>query len=118
MKSPTFNTIFKQFNNKGLLSNLKKIQGVNFKSHKKIALLNGINLNTKGPINSSDVVAKITNQAQHFFNLEKNKIFLNIEKKKRVKSYQGMRHLLRLPVRGQRTHTNAKTPKSNIKKEI
>jgi len=29
-----------------------------------------------------------------------------------------MRHILHLPVRGQRTHTNAKTPRKNIKKEI
>jgi ribosomal protein S13 len=29
-----------------------------------------------------------------------------------------MRHILKLPVRGQRTHTNAKTPKKNIKWEI
>jgi len=29
-----------------------------------------------------------------------------------------MRHILKLPVRGQRTHTNAKTPKKNIKREI
>lgn len=29
----------------------------------------------------------------------------------RIRSYRGMRHLQRLPVRGQRTHTNARTQK-------
>jgi small subunit ribosomal protein S13 len=28
-----------------------------------------------------------------------------------IKSYIGMRHIRRLPVRGQRTHTNARTRK-------
>jgi small subunit ribosomal protein S13 len=33
----------------------------------------------------------------------------NIELKKNIKCYQGIRHLYGLPVNGQRTHTNAKT---------
>lgn len=36
---------------------------------------------------------------------------LNIKKKKDIKCYQGSRHIARLPVRGQRTHTNARTRK-------
>lgn len=35
----------------------------------------------------------------------------DIKKKIKIKSYQGMRHKKRLPVRGQRTHTNAQTQK-------
>lgn len=35
----------------------------------------------------------------------------NIALKKRIGSYQGMRHSLGLPVRGQRTRNNAKTAK-------
>ena len=38
-------------------------------------------------------------------------ISTNIKRKKDMKSYQGMRHILRLPVRGQRTHGNARTRK-------
>ena len=33
----------------------------------------------------------------------------NIALKKRIGCYEGMRHALHLPVRGQRTRTNAKT---------
>ncbi|HJK86887.1 MAG TPA: 30S ribosomal protein S13 [Candidatus Megaira endosymbiont of Nemacystus decipiens] len=36
---------------------------------------------------------------------------LNIEKKKSLRSYQGLRHIRRLPVRGQNTHSNARTRK-------
>lgn len=35
----------------------------------------------------------------------------NIKKKMDLGSYQGLRHRRRLPVRGQRTHTNARTRK-------
>ncbi|WP_084756421.1 30S ribosomal protein S13 [Candidatus Paracaedibacter symbiosus] len=45
-------------------------------------------------------------------------MFNNVERKKKVKSYSGMRHILKLPVRGQRTHTNSKTSRNNIKKEL
>ena len=36
---------------------------------------------------------------------------LNIEKKKSLRNYQGLRHIRRLPVRGQNTHSNARTRK-------
>lgn len=36
---------------------------------------------------------------------------LNIKKLLDIKCYRGIRHKTRLPVRGQRTHTNAKTRK-------
>ena len=35
----------------------------------------------------------------------------NINLLKEIRSYRGVRHRSRLPVRGQRTHTNAKTIK-------
>jgi len=36
---------------------------------------------------------------------------LNIKKKKDLRSYQGLRHIKKLPVRGQNTHSNARTRK-------
>lgn len=41
----------------------------------------------------------------------KREIFLNIKRKKDTKSYQGLRHVRKLPVRGQNTHSNARTRK-------
>ncbi len=41
--------------------------------------------------------------------LDKKYEFINIHKEN--KSYKGWRHLLNLPVRGQRTHSNARTRK-------
>lgn len=48
----------------------------------------------------------------------KNQIEKNISFIKSTKTYKGIRHKASLPVRGQRTHTNAKTSKKGkFKKE-
>ncbi len=39
----------------------------------------------------------------------------NINRLKRIKSYRGIRHIMGLPVRGQRTKTNARTRKGKKK---
>lgn len=41
----------------------------------------------------------------------RREVNLNIKKKKDIRSYQGLRHIKRLPVRGQNTHSNARTRK-------
>ncbi len=41
----------------------------------------------------------------------RREVNLNIKKKKDIKCYQGIRHIRKLPVRGQNTHSNARTRK-------
>ena len=41
----------------------------------------------------------------------KQEVYTNIKNKIDMGSYQGLRHRKKLPVRGQRTHTNARTRK-------
>jgi small subunit ribosomal protein S13 len=41
----------------------------------------------------------------------RREVSLNIKKKKDMRSYEGLRHIRRLPVRGQNTHSNARTRK-------
>ncbi|KKW47682.1 MAG: 30S ribosomal protein S13 [Candidatus Liptonbacteria bacterium GWC1_60_9] len=40
----------------------------------------------------------------------------NIQRLKEIKSYRGVRHMKRLPVRGQRTKTNSRTVRGNVRK--
>lgn len=40
----------------------------------------------------------------------------NIARLKDIKAYRGIRHLKRLPVRGQRTKTNSRTVRGNVRK--
>lgn len=117
-KLKDFKTFLESNKKNNILNSLKKVHGLGFKSLNKINLLNGFG--GYEPVNSLslDLFLTIKSQVTFFYNLEENKIFNNVNKKKKIKSYSGMRHLLRLPVRGQRTHTNSKTPRVNIKKEI
>lgn len=39
----------------------------------------------------------------------KKEILENIKKYKKIRNYRGLRHINKLPSRGQRTHTNAQT---------
>lgn len=41
----------------------------------------------------------------------RREVNLNIKKKKDLRCYEGLRHIKGLPVRGQRTHSNARTRK-------
>jgi len=41
----------------------------------------------------------------------RREVSLNIKKKKDLRTYEGLRHIKRLPVRGQNTHSNARTRK-------
>lgn len=48
----------------------------------------------------------------------KREISGNIKRLKDIKSYRGVRHMKRLPVRGQRTKTNSRTIRGNVRKTM
>ncbi len=48
----------------------------------------------------------------------KREIGGNIKRLKDIKSHRGIRHLKRLPVRGQRTKTNSRTVRGNVRKTM
>ena len=45
-------------------------------------------------------------------------ILMNIRRLKDIGSYRGLRHLKRLPVRGQRTRTNTRTVRGNVRRTM
>ena len=113
-----FNIFVSNNKNKNIFSALKGIHGLNLKKINKIALIIGVDAFERVNGINSEIFSLIKKQAIFFYNLEENKIFNNVSKKRKLKNYVGMRHILKLPVRGQRTHTNAKTPSRNIKREL
>ena len=48
----------------------------------------------------------------------KREIASNIKRLKDIKSYRGIRHIKRLPVRGPRTKTNSRTIRGNVRKTM
>jgi small subunit ribosomal protein S13 len=73
------------------------------------------NLNAKAGSLSNFELFEIRKHIESNFKLDsiiKREIFLNISHLKKIRTYKGLRHYENLPVRGQRTHTNAKTQKT------
>ncbi|MFA6392527.1 MAG: 30S ribosomal protein S13 [Candidatus Paceibacterota bacterium] len=48
----------------------------------------------------------------------RREISSNIKRLKDIKSYRGVRHMRRLPVNGQRTKTNSRTIRGNVRKTM
>ncbi|MDR0803544.1 MAG: 30S ribosomal protein S13 [Rickettsiales bacterium] len=63
---------------------------------------------------SDDDIVKISNYIEANFQVEgdvRRDVQMNIKRLQDLKAYRGIRHRNRLPVRGQRTKTNARTRK-------
>jgi small subunit ribosomal protein S13 len=112
------NTFYQQYCNKNLYSSLTIIHGINKAVVKRIELVNGFSRYRK--LNEIEIKGLffIKRQLIFFFDKEYNKELKNIEKYKKMRNYKGMRHTFKLPVRGQRTHTNAKTIRKYTKQEL
>lgn len=48
----------------------------------------------------------------------KREVAGNVKRHKDIKSYRGIRHIRKLPVRGQRTKTNSRTVRGNVRKTM
>ena len=48
----------------------------------------------------------------------KREVAANIKRLKDIKAYRGVRHMRRLPVNGQRTKTNSRTVRGNVRKTM
>jgi small subunit ribosomal protein S13 len=48
----------------------------------------------------------------------RREVMANIKRLKDIKSYRGLRHMKHLPVRGQRTKTNSRTVRGNVRKTM
>jgi small subunit ribosomal protein S13 len=48
----------------------------------------------------------------------KREISANVKRLKDIKAYRGIRHMKKLPVKGQRTKTNSRTVRGNVRKTM
>ena len=92
---------------------LTYIYGIGLPSSQKILKDAGINPDTRVKDLTDDEVAKIR-KAMEGFKVEgdlRREVALNIKRLTEIGCYRGIRHRRGLPVRGQRTKTNARTRK-------
>jgi small subunit ribosomal protein S13 len=93
---------------------LTYIYGLGRSSCQKILERAGVDLDTKSDQLSEEQVTSIRKVIDESFKVEgdlRREISMNIKRLMDMGSYRGLRHRKSLPVRGQRTHTNARTRK-------
>jgi small subunit ribosomal protein S13 len=93
---------------------LTYIYGIGNTTAKKIVAVAGINPVTRTKDLTDDEVRKIRETIEQVTKVEgdlRREISLNIKRLMDLACYRGLRHRKGLPVRGQRTHTNARTRK-------
>jgi small subunit ribosomal protein S13 len=105
--------------NKRVEAALPYIYGIGASSAKKIIKTTGIDANKR----AKDLTPTEINQIKEI--IEKNHkvegelrqvIKQNVALLKDLKAYRGLRHARKLPVRGQRTKTNSRTVRGNVRK--
>ena len=106
-------------NNKSIEIGLTSIYGIGRSLSNTILKNCGINKDTKVKDLSQDDLAKIRNEIDDKGYLVegdlRRDVSLNIKMKMEIKCYQGIRHIKKLPVRGQSTRSNARTRKGRGK---
>lgn len=68
-------------------------------------------------IDEENAIRKIVEELKIEGNLKRD-ISANIKRLKDIKCYRGTRHAKKLPVRGQRTKTNSRTGRGNVRKTM
>lgn len=101
-------------NEKRILISLTYIYGVGKDTSGKILAKVGIDENTRAKDLSEEQLALIANEIEKSCTVEgqlTRQLRQNIQRLKEIACYRGFRHRRGLPVRGQRTRSNARTRK-------
>ena len=97
---------------------LTYIYGIGRKSSNDILAKTGINPDTRAKDLTEDEIAKLRDEIENSYTVEgdlRRDVALNIKRMVEINCYRGIRHRKGLPVRGQRTKTNARTRKGPAK---
>ena len=107
--------------NKKIGISLCYVHGIGLSSAKKILSNVEVDFNSRVSSLSDDDFSRIRSEVERSYIVEgdlRDRIAINIKRKKDSGRYDGLRHRRGLPVRGQRTHTNARTRKGKKKMAV
>ena len=105
-------------NNKRVEIALTYIYGIGRKSSNDILAQTGIDPDKRAKDLTEDEIAKLRDEIENSYTVEgdlRRDVALNIKRMVEINCYRGIRHRKGLPVRGQRTKTNARTRKGPAK---
>ena len=107
--------------NKRIVYALPYIYGVGLPMARKIVAQGQINPDTKAKDLTQQEVGRMREIIEKNFKIEgdlRRDIASNIKRLRELGSYRGMRHMRGLPVRGQRTKTNSRTRRGNVRRTM
>jgi len=107
-------------NEKRLEIGLTCVYGIGVSSARKILTTVGLDHGKKAKDLTPEEENKIRGIIEGM-NIEgnlKREVSANVKRLKDIKAYRGVRHMRRLPVRGQRTKTNSRTVRGNVRKTM
>jgi len=100
---------------------LTYVYGIGPSTSRKILKLLGIDPNIKVKQLTSEDASRLRDEIEKKYKVEgelKHEVKMNIKRLKEIGSYRGTRHTRGLPVRGQRTKTNSRTVRGNVRKTM
>jgi small subunit ribosomal protein S13 len=95
-------------------SSLQAIHGIGLTRAKEVLAKTGIDPNMRVRDLTDEEVSRLSSVIQSDYKVEgdlRREVTANIKRLMDINTYRGQRHKRGLPVRGQRTHTNARTRK-------
>ena len=107
--------------NKQIEIALTYIYGIGRSLSRKILQEVGVDPRRKASDLNSQEISKLKDIIEKNYKIEgelKRQIMMNIKRLKDVGTWRGTRHIKGLPVRGQRTRTNTRTVRGNVRKTV
>lgn len=107
--------------NKRIEIALSYLYGIGQAQARKILASAKINPDTRTNALTEDEVNKLREIIEKNYKVEgdlKREIFSNIKRLKEIGAYRGTRHARGLPARGQRTKTNSRTVRGNVRRTM
>lgn len=104
---------------KRIEATLPMIYGIGFSRSKKILEAVKVDPNKRTSELSEGEVSRLKEYIESNFKVEgalRQEVLQNIKRLKEIGAYRGIRHIRGLPVRGQRTKTNSRTVRGNVRK--
>ena len=106
-------------NEKRIEASLPYLYGIGLALSRKILSAAKVDPNKRTKDLTEEELNRIRDFIEKNYKVEGNlrqQVLLNIKRLKEIGAYRGIRHIRGLPVRGQRTKTNSRTRRGNVRK--
>ena len=107
--------------NKQILIALTYIYGIGLALSRKILTEARVNPFSRAKDLTADEINRLKEIIEKNYKIEgelRREVMMNIKRLRDVGSWRGIRHIKGLPVRGQRTRTNTRTIRGNVRKTV